>query len=86
MRDNLKRMISYYRPYLGTFFLDMFFAIVASGIALVIPLAVRSITSEIPNLSSDEGMRRILTIGGILLLLLIIQFFANYFIINVVFR
>ena len=80
MRDNLKRMISYYRPYLGTFFLDMFFAIVASGIALVIPLAVRSITSEIPNMTADEGLRKILYIGGILIVLLIVQFFANYYI------
>ena len=80
MRDNLKRMISYYRPYLGTFFLDIFFAIVASGIALVIPLAVRSITSEIPNMTADEGLRKILYIGGILIVLLIVQFFANYYI------
>ncbi len=80
MRDNLKRMLSYYKPYLGVFFLDMFFAVIASGIALVIPLAVRSITSEIPNLTADEGMRKILIIGGILLALLIVQFFANYYI------
>ena len=80
MRDNLKRMISYYKPYLGTFFLDMFFAIVASAIALVIPLAVRSITSEIPDLTPEEGLKKILYIGGILIVLLVIQFLANYYI------
>ena len=80
MRDKLKRMISYYKPYLGTFFLDMFFALVASGIALVTPLAVRSITSEIPNMTAEEGLRKILYIGGILIVLLIVQFFANYYI------
>ncbi|MCR5384917.1 MAG: ABC transporter ATP-binding protein/permease [Saccharofermentans sp.] len=80
MRDNLKRMISYYKPYLGTFFLDMFFAIVASAIALVIPLAVRNITSEIPNLTPEEGLKKILYIGGILIVLLVIQFLANYYI------
>lgn len=80
MRDNLKRMISYYKPYLGTFFLDMFFAIVASAIALVIPLAVRSITSEIPDLNPEEGLKKILCIGGILIVLLVIQFLANYYI------
>ena len=80
MRDNLKRMISYYKPYLGTFFLDMFFAIVASTIALVIPLAVRSITSEIPDLTPEEGLKKILCIGGILIVLLVIQFLANYYI------
>jgi len=80
MRDNLKRMISYYKPYLGTFFLDMFFAIVASAIALVIPLAVRSITSEIPDLTPEDGLKKILCIGGILIVLLVIQFLANYYI------
>ena len=80
MKDNLKRMISYYKPYLGIFFLDMFFAIIASGIALVIPLAVRSITSEIPEMTPEEGLRKILFIGGVLLVLLVIQFFANYYI------
>ena len=73
-------MISYYKPYLGTFFLDMFFAIVASAIALVIPLAVRSITSEIPDLTPEEGLKKILCIGGILIVLLVIQFLANYYI------
>ena len=80
MRDNLKRMMSYYKPYLGTFFLDMFFAVVASGIALVIPLVVRSITSEIPDLTPEEGLRKILFISGILIVLLTVQFFSNYYI------
>jgi ATP-binding cassette subfamily B protein len=80
MKDNLKRMISYYKPYLGTFFLDMFFAIVASAIALVIPLAVRSITSEIPDMTPGEGMEKIIRIGILLVVLVIIQFFANYYI------
>ena len=73
-------MISYYRPYLGTFFLDMVFAIVASGIALAIPPIVGDITSEIPNMTSEEGLKKILTVGGILIVLVIIQFIANYYI------
>lgn len=80
MRDNLKRMISYYKPYLGTFFLDMLFAIVASGISLVIPLVVGDITNEIPHLTAEEGMRKILIFAVILVALVIIQFFANYYI------
>jgi ATP-binding cassette subfamily B protein len=80
MKDNLKKMIGYYKPYLGTFFLDMFFALVASAIALVIPLAVRSITAEIPNMSPESGMHKILVIGAILIALVLIQFVANYYI------
>lgn len=80
MRDNLKRMISYYKPYLGTFFLDMFFAIVASGIALIIPLEVREITSEIPEMTPEAGLNKIISIGILLVILMIVQFFANYYI------
>ena len=80
MKDNLKRMASYYKPYLGTFFLDMFFALVASAIALVIPLAVRSITAEIPDMSPETGMHKILVIGAVLIALVLIQFVANYYI------
>ena len=80
MGSNLKRMVSYYKPYLGTFCLDMFFAIVSSAIALVIPLAVRTVTTDIPELSPEEGMREIIIIGSILLVLVVIQFFANYYI------
>ena len=45
MRETLKKMISYYKPYKGVFFTDMFFAIMASAVALVIPLVVRYVTS-----------------------------------------
>ena len=80
MKNNLKRMLSYYKPYLGTFFLDMFFAIVSSVIALVIPLAVRTITAEIPNMTPESGLHKIYAIGAILIALVIIQFIANYYI------
>lgn len=73
-------MISYYKPYLGTFFLDMFFAIIASAISLVIPLVVRDITTDIPNMTPEAGMNKILLLGGLLIVLVIVQFFANYFI------
>lgn len=73
-------MISYYKPYLGTFILDMFFAIIASAISLVIPLVVRDITTDIPNMTPEAGMKKILLLGGLLIVLVIVQFFANYFI------
>ena len=73
-------MISYYKPYLGTFFLDMFFAIVSSVIALVIPLAVRTITAEIPNMTPESGLHRIYAIGALLIALVVVQFIANYYI------
>ena len=54
MKNNIKRMVSYYRPYMGTFVADMFFAFLSSIIALVIPMAVRYITSNIMVIK-EEG-------------------------------
>ncbi len=82
MGKNLKKLISYYKPYMGTFLLDMFFAVVASAIALVVPLIVRYITSEVIYLETG-AKERIVHLGLILIGLVIIQFFSNYYITNV---
>ena len=60
----------------------MFFAVVASAIALVVPLIVRYITSEVIYLESG-AKERIVHLGLILIGLVIIQFFSNYYITNV---
>lgn len=49
MGKTLKRLVSYYKPYKGLFFSDLFFAILGAGITLVIPLIVRYITSTVVN-------------------------------------
>ena len=83
MKENLKRMVSYYKPYLGTFALDMFFAFLASAISLIIPLVVRYITSEVPGMNPDEAVPRIMFIGAVLIVLALVQFASNYFISNI---
>ncbi|MCR5033628.1 MAG: ABC transporter ATP-binding protein/permease [Lachnospiraceae bacterium] len=80
MKKNLKRLIRYYKPYMGTFLLDMFFAFLASGVALVIPLAVRYITSGIASMSSEEALQAVIRIGVILIVLVVIQFVSNFYI------
>ncbi|MCR5829215.1 MAG: ABC transporter ATP-binding protein/permease [Lachnospiraceae bacterium] len=80
MRKNIKRMASYYRPYIGTFLLDMLFALVASLVSLVIPLAVRYITQNIGGMTSDAAVTLIIKIGVILVVLVALQFGAQYYI------
>lgn len=82
MLKNLKKLISYYKPFIGTFLLDMFFAVVASAIALAVPLIVRYITSEVIYLETG-AKERIIHLGLILVGLVVIQFFSNYYITNV---
>ena len=82
MLKNLKKLISYYKPYMGTFLLDMFFAVVASAIALVVPLIVRYITSDVVYM--QEGAKeRIIQLGRLLIVLVIVQFLSNFYITNI---
>ena len=80
MRRNLLKMISYYKPYIGTFMLDMFFAFLASAISLIIPLAVRYITVNVHTMDSETALKQVITIGIILIVLVAVQLAANYYI------
>ncbi len=83
MKTNLKKMAGYYKPYMGIFLLDMFFAFLASIISLVIPLVVRYVTTGVVAMESDIAVNRILLIGIGLIVLVLIQFGANFFISDV---
>ncbi|MBO4846674.1 MAG: ABC transporter ATP-binding protein [Lachnospiraceae bacterium] len=83
MKENLKKMVGYYKPYMGTFMLDMFFAFLASIISLVIPLVVRYITQNIADMDSATAVRQITVIGCVLIILVLIQFASNFFISNI---
>lgn len=82
MNTNLKKMISYYKPYLKIFWADMFFATLSALVALAIPLVVRYVTSTLIYLPADEILRQILYIGLGLVLLLAIDCFSRFFIGN----
>ena len=83
MKSNLKKMISYYKPYMGTFWLDMFFAFLASLISLVIPLVVRYITTNVSSMDIDTAVRQIVIMGIVLIVLALVQFASNYYVTNI---
>lgn len=82
MNQNLKKMISYYKPYMKIFWADMFFAVVSAGVALTIPLVVRYVTSTLLYQESDEILRQIGIISVFLAVLLIIDCYSRFFIGN----
>ena len=82
MKKNLKKMLSYYRPYMGIFIADMIFAILAAVVSLVIPLVVRYITSDVVFRDSSVALAQITRLGIFMLLLIAGQCFCNFFISN----
>lgn len=82
MKKNLKKMASYYRPYMKIFLADLFFALGAAAVSLIVPLVVRFITSEVVYRESGEAFQIIMKLGIVLLALIVGQMYCNYFIAN----
>ena len=78
MRKNLKKLFSYYKPYMGIFVADMFFAFGAAAVSLVIPLVVRYITSEVVYWGSSQALHTIVQLGVFMLVLIAAQCYCNY--------
>lgn len=82
MRQNLKKMISYYKPYLHIFWADMFFATLSAGVALVIPLVVRYVTSTLIYCEADVIFHQMVYIAIGLFALLAVDCYSRFFIGN----
>lgn len=82
MNENLKKMFSYYKPYKGIFFADMFFATLSAAVALTIPLVVRYVTSTLIYKTTAEIVHQIVFIAIGLLLLLVVDCYSRFFIGN----
>ncbi len=78
--NKLWRFISYYKPYKGLFFLDMFCAFTAAGVDLLFPVLVRYLLEQ--GLSAEVGMAFdiIAKIGVLMLAMYVLKYFCQYFI------
>ena len=79
MSKNLKKLFSYYKPFVGLFWADMFFAILGAAVTLVIPLVVRFITNEVVYYEMDQAVKTIWMLGGFMILLVAVEYGCNYF-------
>lgn len=82
MGNKLKKLASYYKPYMPLFLADMFFAILGAGVTLAIPLIVRYITDEVITLEAKEALDKITVLVIVMLALVAVECFCNYFIAN----
>lgn len=75
-----QRFFSYYKPYKGLFFADMFFAIMGAAVTLVIPLIIRYITGTVIFYEADEALRTILKLALLMVGLVLLEAYCNFFI------
>ena len=73
----LKRFMSYYKPHIGIFVLDMLASLVVALVGIVYPMVTRTMLNDlIPN----KNYRMIVIFGLALLLLYVVRMLLNYFI------
>lgn len=82
MSGNLKKMFGYYKPYMGIFLADMFFAALSAAVALIIPLVVRYVTSTLIYNEPDYILKHLVYIALFLAVLLLVDLFSRFFIGN----
>ena len=78
--NKLKRLLGYYKPHRGIFAADMFFAVLGAVVSLILPLIVRYITGNLTDWNGQEAVQNILILGGIMLGLVLIETYSNFFI------
>ncbi|MDC7300844.1 ABC transporter ATP-binding protein [Agathobacter ruminis] len=81
-KSNLKKLISYYKPYKRLFWTDMFFATVSAAVALTIPLIVRYIAYNLVYEERAVILHTMLYLGAGLLLLVAIDCYSRFYIGN----
>lgn len=80
MREKLKKLFAYYKPYKGLFYSDMFFAILGASVTLVLPMLVRYITNEVVFFGKTDARQAIITLGIVMLALVALELFCNFYI------
>ncbi|MBU3875471.1 ABC transporter ATP-binding protein/permease [Faecalicatena sp. AGMB00832] len=80
MKEKLKKLFAYYKPYKGLFYSDMFFAILGAAVTLVLPLLVRYITNEVVYFDAAEAKQAIIVLGAVMIGLVLLEVFCNFYI------
>ena len=79
MSPKMKKFLSYYRPYLKIFTIDMVCALTASGTNLAFPLLVRYIALNLLQ-PSPQALAPFLFVAGIMVAMILVEYYCNFFI------
>ena len=80
MKEKLKRLIGYYKPYKNIFFADMFFAMLGASITLTLPLIVRYITGTVVEQPMEIASKTIIQLGIVMIVMVLVETGCNWYI------
>lgn len=76
-----RRFLGYYRPYVPLLLADLACAVLVAASAIALPLCASYITTRLPALAeADDALLQILSMGGIMLGVFLVQSLATYFV------
>lgn len=78
--NTIRKFISYYKPYKGMFFMDMFCAFVLSVIDLIFPIIVRYLLDDVYTQNEARIIKYVVIIGSALFIMYILRYFCQYYI------
>ncbi|MCP3027724.1 ABC transporter ATP-binding protein [Halobacillus sp. A5] len=76
----VKKFLSYYKPYLNIFLVVLLCALITSSLTLLFPLLVRYVTKDVLEGNLSTAFDEVLWVGGVMLILVILQNIGNYFV------
>ena len=79
-RSRGKKFFSYYKPYVGIFFMDIACALIVSAVTLLLPLCARYVTKNILEGNSPHALTQIYLMGALMLALVAVQTLCTMFI------
>lgn len=80
LNNKWKKFFSYYKPYIGVFLADMFFAFLSAVVTLALPIIVRYITGVVVYEPKAEALDTITKLAVIMVILILLAGFSNFFI------
>ena len=78
----MKKMLTYYKPYMRVFWTDMFFATLSAAVALIIPLVVRYVTYNLVYREPAEILHQAVYIAIGLFALVAVDCYSKFYICN----
>lgn len=81
--QSVRRILPYYRPYVGTLLLDLFCAAMTTVCELVLPMIIRRITNAATTEAESLTATLILTMGGVYIFLRVIDALSTYYMASV---